>query len=254
MAASVTDVILAHATFGAISNPGSGTPNFLLFSDVPNNPRLFDLELASTRIKNNGKGEAVFSWNTSSVSGNELDFYVDEEPDGSPEKTVPNDGTATLKFNDPVFSSPFEVQACQSGSLILCSTIVEVEFFYFKLKLKDNFINQNNKAVSDLKWKKSNVSTNKVDIYVNDDPPNGEFYVRTKNDGRYKLKIDLDPEANTGDDELIFAIRACEKGSETICSNLIISDFTDVETVFEPNPGEEEESDTEYGPDPDDSN
>ena len=123
---SVEDVILNHGTAGKISNPGANTDNLLLFSDVPDNPRTFDVDLDSRNIKDNGKGAAVFSWNTAGIFTNKLDFYVDETPDGSPKKTVDNDGMATLKFNDPVFSGPFEVQACEKGSTAVCSNVVAI--------------------------------------------------------------------------------------------------------------------------------
>ena len=139
---------------------------------------------------------------------------------------------ATLKFNDPVFSGPFEVQACEKGSTAVCSNVVTVEFFHFKLKLKRVFINQSGKGVAELKWNKNKVNKNKVDFYVNKDP-DGDEDKRTENDGFNKYKFP-DPEAGP------FDIIACEKNSETICSNTVTANFADAPVIFEPNPDTDE--------------
>jgi len=229
--ASVTDVILGHGTPGKVANAGTGSPNLLLFSDVPDNPRTFSISLENTTFKNNGKGKATFSWNTANVFSDELDFYVNEAPDGTPKKTTPNTGTGSVTVNNPVFNSPFEIQACEAGSTVICSNVIEVNFFYFKIKLKKTFINQSSQGVAKITWNKNKVPTNKIDVYVNE-IPDGTYEVRTRNDGVYKVRF-ADPGAGP------YEIRACHKNSETRCSNLVTADFADAPIEYEPDPYDE---------------
>ncbi len=233
--ASIEEIIRSHASAGKIANPGEDTDNLLLFSDVPDNPRSFNLELDSRTIKDNGKGQAVFSWNPNGVFTNKLDFYVDEDPDGSPKKTVDNDGVASLKFNNPILGGPFEVQACEKNSTEVCSDVVTVEFFHFKLKLKRTFVNQRGKGVAELKWNKNKIEKSKIDFYINKDPDGNEDK-RTENDGFNRVKFG-DPDAGP------FDIIACEKNSTTFCSNTVTADFEDAPIVFEPNPDTDEHGD-----------
>ena len=224
--ASVADVLFDHATIGVVTNPGAGSPNRFLFSDVPNNPRTFDLTLENARIKANGKGEGEFSWDPATVFTSQVDLYVDEAPDGTPKKTTSNDGSALLKFNNPG-NGPFDVQACEHNSTVICSDIVSVSFT-FTIRLKQVFFNQNGTKKAVIKWDPTKVNTNKIDFYIED-----TLDIRTQNDGKHKLKITL-----AGDGP--FEIYACEKNSTTECSNSVFADFSGAVVIYEPDPDSDE--------------
>ena len=41
------------------------------------------------------------------------------------------------KSTQPNCGHQTEIQACEAGSTVICSNIVEVNFFYFKIKLRN---------------------------------------------------------------------------------------------------------------------
>ena len=74
-----------------------------------------------------------------------------------------------------------------------------------------------------LKWNPATVNKGKLDFYV-DELPDRSPLKRTANDGKLKLKLPTNQFPSDGP----FAIQACEKKSTTICSNVIIADFSGV--------------------------
>ena len=90
-----------------------------------------------------------------------------------------------------------------------------------------------------LKWNPATVNKGKLDFYI-DETPDGSFFKRTANDGKLKLKLPTNQFPSDGP----FAIQACEKKSTTICSNVIIADFSGV--APDPNEPEDDAEDDGY--------
>ncbi len=96
----------------------------------------------------------------------------------------------------------------------------------FVLTLKRVYRKPNNTKKAVLKWSPTEVSTNKVDFYI-DRTPDGSPDKRTPNDGKHKLTI---PFGGDGP----FAIQGCEKNSTTVCSNVVMADFSNALISLEP--------------------
>ncbi len=90
----------------------------------------------------------------------------------------------------------------------------------FDIILKRVFRTNSGLKKAVIKWQSANVSTNKIDFYV-DEAPDGSPWKRTRNDNKVKLKLNDPPFPGDGP----FAIQACEKNSTTVCSNVIMADF-----------------------------
>ena len=91
----------------------------------------------------------------------------------------------------------------------------------FTLNLKRVFRTGSGLKKAVIKWQSGDVSTNKIDFYV-DETPDGTPLKRTRNDNKVKLKL---PTAQFPGDGP-FAIQACEKKSTTVCSDVVMADFT----------------------------
>ena len=98
--------------------------------DVAGSGPAFDIFIKRLLRTPSGLKKAVVKWQSSTVSGNKIDFYVDETPDGSPLYRTRNDNKFKVKLPDPPFSGdgPFAIQACEKKSTTVCSDIEMADF------------------------------------------------------------------------------------------------------------------------------
>jgi len=96
-----------------------------------------------------------------------------------------------------------------------------------------------------LTWDQHDVNKGKVDVYVSafpdlDPNPDGNYHLRTGNDGQHKVKLLGSDYPGDGP----FYLQVCEKNSTTFCSNVVEADFAGVSIDFtEPwdEPGDEQD-------------
>ncbi|MDX1546196.1 MAG: M12 family metallo-peptidase, partial [Rhodothermales bacterium] len=136
---------------------------------------------------------------------------------------VPNDGSETITVPDvpETTTARVKVEAADHVFFDLSDadfTITGGTAPAFALTLKKVFLKTNGVGVAKVKWNPLEVTTGKLDFYI-DEAPDGTPFNRTGNDGKHKLKF-ADPSAGP------FAIQACEKKSTTVCSNVVVADFT----------------------------
>lgn len=87
----------------------------------------------------------------------------------------------------------------------------------FTIRLKRVYFKSNGAKRAVIKWNASDVSTGKIDFYI-DRVPDGNPDTRAFNDGKLKLSIPF-----PGDGP--FDIQACERNSTTGCSNMVRANF-----------------------------
>ncbi|MDX1548784.1 MAG: choice-of-anchor B family protein [Rhodothermales bacterium] len=148
---------------------------------------------------------------------------------------TPNNGTSFSGAwsNYPYFASGTVVVSSIGEGLFVLQPAATPPPAAFTITLKKVFINTNGQGVAKIKWTATDVSTGKVDVYVD-----GAKVGKTKNDGKTKVKF-----ANPGGGP--FAIHFCEKGTTTVCSNAVMADFTGA--VAEHDDEADEADDVEVG-------